>query len=143
MHVCMARQLHIQKCMRSSSNRKALLKELRGALLAERSRIISDRPSQLQVLTTPENTAAEDQVPLLHEQFVAITTTTRNRQKLASIESALDRLTRGEFGLCARCGEEIPLKRLEAIPWASHCVPCQERVESRGAGEIEALAATA
>ena len=129
--------------MRTSTNRKALPKKLRSTLLAERARIISDRQSQLQVLTTPENTAAEDQVPLLHEQFVAISTTSRDWQKLALIQSALDRLARGEFGLCTRCEEEIPLKRLQAIPWASHCLACQEWRESLGAVEEKTLAATA
>jgi DnaK suppressor protein len=129
--------------MRTSSNRKARLKELRSRLLTERATIMSDRQNQLQVLITPENTAAEDQVPLLHEQFVALSTTSRNRNKLALIQSALNRLARGELGICEGCEEEIPLKRLQAIPWASYCVPCQERIESMGSGEEEALAATA
>jgi DnaK suppressor protein len=82
-------------------------------------------------------------VPLLHEQFVAISTTSRTRQKLASIQSALDRLARGEFGICEKCEEEIPLKRLQAVPWASYCVPCQERMESVGSFEEESLVASA
>jgi DnaK suppressor protein len=115
--------------MRTKSNQEVRLKELRASLLAERARITSERQTQLQVLTTPENTAAEDQVPLLHEQFVAISTNSRNRQKLALIQSALDRLERGEFAICEECEEEIPFKRLQAIPWALYCVPCQEQME--------------
>jgi DnaK suppressor protein len=129
--------------MRTSSNREARVEELRARLLAEQATILSERQNQLQVLTTPENTAAEDQVPLLHEQFVAISTTSRTRQKLASIQSALDRLARGEFGICEKCEEEIPLKRLQAVPWASYCVPCQERMESVGSFEEESLVASA
>jgi DnaK suppressor protein len=129
--------------MGTRSNREALLKELRSRLLAERATIMSDRQNQLQVLITPENTAAEDQVPLLHEQFVAVSTTSRNRKKLALIQSALNRHARGEFGICEGCEGEIPIKRLQAIPWASYCVPCQERIESMGSAEEEALAATA
>jgi DnaK suppressor protein len=129
--------------MRTRSNREARLKELRSRLLAERATIMSDRQNQLQVLITPENTAPEDQVPLLHEQFVAVSTTSRNRKKIALIQSALNRHARGEFGICGGCEEEIPVKRLQAIPWASHCVPCQERLESMGSAEEEALAATA
>jgi DnaK suppressor protein len=129
--------------MRHRNNRKARLEELRASLIAERSKIISERQSQLQVLSTPENTAVEDQVPLTHDQFVAISTTGRNRQKLALIQSALDRLSRGEFGICGECEEEIPLKRLQAIPWATYCVHCQEQMESLSLDEEEALAATA
>jgi DnaK suppressor protein len=119
------------------------MKRLHARLLAERAAILSDSQIQLQVLTTPENTAVEDQVPLLHEQFVAIRTNSRNRQKLASIQSALDRLAQGEFGICEACEEEIPLKRLHAIPWAQYCIPCQERRESSGSVQGWALTAVA
>jgi DnaK suppressor protein len=117
--------------------------DLRASLLAERARITSDRQSQLQVLVTPENTATEDQVPLLHEQFVAITTSSRDRRRLASIQSALERFERGEFGICEACEEPIPLKRLQAIPWASFCVPCQEQMEQTGSAEGQELLLTA
>ena len=129
--------------MRTKSNREAPLAELRASLLAERARITSDRQSQLQVLVTPENTATEDQVPLLHEQFVAITTSSRDRQRLASIQSALERFERGGFGICEACEEQIPLKRLQAIAWASFCVPCQEQMEQTGSAEEQELLLTA
>jgi DnaK suppressor protein len=129
--------------MRTKSNREAPLAELRASLLAERARITSDRQSQLQVLVTPENTATEDQVPLLHEQFVAITTSSRDRRRLAAIQSALERFERGEFGICEACEEQIPLKRLQAIAWASFCVPCQEQMEQTGSAEEQELLLTA
>ena len=28
--------------------------------------------------------------------------------------------------------EDIPLKRLNVIPWAAHCVACQERLDREG-----------
>jgi DnaK suppressor protein len=128
--------------MQIITSREARLAELRASLLAERSRITSDRQSQLQVLITPENTATEDQAPLLHEQFVAISTHGWIRDRLASIDSALARFDRGEFGICEECAGEISLKRLQAIPWASFCVRCQERIErSRSTAEQEVLVA--
>jgi RNA polymerase-binding transcription factor DksA len=42
----------------------------------------------------------------------------------------------GVYGDCAECGEPISLKRLEAIPWASHCVGCQEFMEHREAAQV-------
>ena len=49
---------------------------------------------------------------------------------LRQVEAALDRLREGTFGICASCQEEIASKRLRAIPWATRCVSCQERLES-------------
>jgi len=46
--------------------------------------------------------------------------------ELALIEAALSRIERGEYGVCERCGQAIPLARLEALPNASHCVACEE-----------------
>jgi DnaK suppressor protein len=51
---------------------------------------------------------------------------TNDRQLLESIDAALYRIEEGEYGNCDNCGELIQEKRLEAVPWAQHCVRCQE-----------------
>jgi DnaK suppressor protein len=51
---------------------------------------------------------------------------TNDRQLLDSIDAALGRIEEGEYGQCDNCGEAIHEKRLEAVPWAQHCVDCQE-----------------
>jgi len=51
---------------------------------------------------------------------------TNDRQLLESIDAALGRIEEGEYGHCDNCGESIQEKRLEALPWAQHCVTCQE-----------------
>ena len=53
----------------------------------------------------------------------------RDADELKAIQDALARLKRGEYGYCQRCGEEISLRRLKAIPHATLCIDCQERVE--------------
>ena len=54
-------------------------------------------------------------------------------QTLRQIDAALARLHAGRYGLCAGCGGPIPLARLRAVPFATHCVPCQTGQEGRGA----------
>jgi DnaK suppressor protein len=51
---------------------------------------------------------------------------TNDRHLLDSIDAALSRIEEGEYGYCDNCGEAIHEKRLEALPWAQHCVDCQE-----------------
>jgi DnaK suppressor protein len=48
---------------------------------------------------------------------------TRISRELADIDDALQRLYRDPegFGICADTGREIPLARLELIPWARTC----------------------
>ncbi|MDX6446677.1 MAG: DnaK suppressor protein [Blastocatellia bacterium] len=51
---------------------------------------------------------------------------TNDRQLLESIDGALSRIDAGEYGKCIHCGEPILEKRLEAVPWARHCLRCQD-----------------
>jgi RNA polymerase-binding transcription factor DksA len=51
-----------------------------------------------------------------------------NEQYLeGEIGAALDRIEKGSFGKCESCNKSIPLERLEALPYARHCVPCASR----------------
>ena len=52
-----------------------------------------------------------------------------DREILQKVDEALNRIERGEFGTCAECGKELNRKRLAAVPWASHGVACQEKIE--------------
>lgn len=52
-------------------------------------------------------------------------------QTVLQIDAALARLRTGTYGLCAACGDAIPLERLRAVPFATLCVPCQSEREGR------------
>lgn len=56
---------------------------------------------------------------------------TNDRFILKLIEEALVRLEDGEYGACVNCNKEIQPKRLEAVPWARHCITCQD-LQERG-----------
>lgn len=48
---------------------------------------------------------------------------------LGEIRGALDRIEKGTYGTCQRCGNEIPPERLEARPYASLCMTCKQQSE--------------
>jgi len=48
---------------------------------------------------------------------------------LNKIEDALDRMERGMYGICERCGRAIPMERLEAIPLTTLCIDCRGEME--------------
>jgi RNA polymerase-binding protein DksA len=52
----------------------------------------------------------------------------KNEHHLADIRSALERLEAGTYGACTECGKPIDPERLEALPWAAHCIDCQRRL---------------
>jgi RNA polymerase-binding transcription factor DksA len=43
---------------------------------------------------------------------------------LAEIDAALDRMTRGVYGLCVTCARPIPEDRLDTLPMSAQCMPC-------------------
>ncbi len=49
--------------------------------------------------------------------------------KLQDIQAALRSIEKGNYGICARCGNAIEPGRLEVKPDATHCVQCQSEVE--------------
>jgi YteA family regulatory protein len=48
---------------------------------------------------------------------------------LEQVETALHKMADGTYGWCESCGGAISVDRLEALPWATHCIVCQEREE--------------
>ena len=43
---------------------------------------------------------------------------------LSKVDRARKRISHGTYGVCERCGESIPLERLEALPYSTTCVAC-------------------
>lgn len=56
---------------------------------------------------------------------------------LTEVQRALKRIENGTHGKCVNCGQLIPEKRLEAIPWATRDVKCEEQVERRNLSREE------
>ena len=53
-------------------------------------------------------------------------------RELARIEYALERMKEGQFGICEGCGANIPMARLNALPYATYCINCQRDSERQG-----------
>ena len=51
------------------------------------------------------------------------------RNLLMAIEEAFNRMRDGSYGTCTNCQNIIGEKRLQAVPWTSFCIDCQELQE--------------
>ena len=60
----------------------------------------------------------------------------RASQVVADIDQALMRIDEGSYGVCARCGKDIPERRLDALPTARYDAECQTLIE-QNTGEDE------
>ena len=48
--------------------------------------------------------------------------------ELRQADQAMARMDAGGYGVCAECGNPIPAERLDARPFAVHCVACAEKL---------------
>jgi DnaK suppressor protein len=51
------------------------------------------------------------------------------QETLELINEALTRMEKGTYGQCAECSEPITKPRLQAIPYAKHCIRCARKLE--------------
>lgn len=65
----------------------------------------------------------------LGAQAMARASQERRAETLQRARAALQRIERGHFGVCARCGEEIDPRRLESDPAVTMCIHCAEQSE--------------
>lgn len=102
---------------------------IRTALAAERERLRAELAETIiapEQMTYGSQAAAASQV---FEQQRDLALHDRAEQHLTLVDGALARLHDGTYGACIRCGRPIPPERLEALPWAAHCIDCQRTVD--------------
>jgi len=64
----------------------------------------------------------EDEADLIYEREAEIDENARDREELARINRALERVEQGTYGLSEVSGKPIPIERLEALPYATTLV---------------------
>ena len=113
---------------------KEVFSDIRARLEQERASLQSD----IEALTA-ENQAQQDDYGVgnhVADDATEVFTRERNlalrnnaQDLLVQVETALQRLETGSYGICARCGKEIAPERLDALPYAIYCITCQSQVE--------------
>ena len=79
----------------------------------------------------------EDYAVDITEQQTEIAIAVNDQALVAQIDAALKRIENGTYGRCVVCGQPIPEKRLEAIPWAARCVKDEQALEQRNLSREE------
>ena len=70
-----------------------------------------------------------DAMQLSQERSIAVESLDLETHLLRQVDAALARMDEGTYGTCLHCEDQIPEKRLRALPWAILCLGCQERHE--------------
>jgi DnaK suppressor protein len=103
-------------------------------LTAERDRLLNVSKESIKHDLNISTDDLPDEADLAASEITqSLTFELRNRERImiAKIDTALARIQDGSFGECEGCEEAIEKRRLEARPFSTFCVACQEQHEHR------------
>ena len=113
------------------------LEEMKQKLIAERERVLESyqRTTQHTLAELDDTTQdAGDLASTSHDRAVLYRLQESDAKRLKQIEDVLSRMEEDGYGICEECGDEVSDARLEAIPWATLCLNCQEEADLRRQG---------
>jgi RNA polymerase-binding protein DksA len=96
---------------------------LKGELrtIEETTQFLGDQDELSHLPTHPADRVSEGV-----EKQLAVAKT--ESELLTAVYEALERMDQGDYGVCEHCGGPIGYERLEALPYAAHCVRCEEQL---------------
>lgn len=113
---------------------QAQLKRFHGVLLEKRADLLD----RVRSARTSEHQEGKEDAPDLGDRALETVSrdllyhlSTSEREILRRIDAALQRIQAGTYGTCVHCEKSVQNGRLEAVPWARHCIDCQE-LQDRG-----------
>ncbi|MBI1355049.1 MAG: hypothetical protein GC160_11940 [Acidobacteria bacterium] len=111
-----------------TKNQTKKIREQLEAKLAE----VSGNGGRRDELITEWSNDPMDQIQSRADLDLTVRFVNTDFQTKRQVQTAMALLENGEYGICQECGEEINPKRLEAIPWTTVCVSCQEELDEVG-----------
>jgi len=106
------------------------IEETRRRLLALRAELAARREAFQASGGTVEldqaRTGRLTRMDAMQAREMAIEAERRDRERLARVEGALQRIEAGGYGECFVCGEPIDARRLAADPTSTRCLTCAE-----------------
>lgn len=123
----MSIDLHVMK-QRLEDKRAELQRDIRGLTEAHPKAVdpieANEGPRDFEEVAVDFLETQQEQSLLVNQQAL-----------LTEVEQALTRIDQGTYGRCVDCGNPIPEKRLEAIPWAARDVQCEAKLEQKNLSE--------
>jgi RNA polymerase-binding transcription factor DksA len=111
---------------------KTQMMRFKAALEAKRQELVRAIRAQVGELAIRDGGRDPiDQVQSMKQRDKAALTVHWLSRVLSDVDATRRAMSEGVYGAWVNCGEPVSLKRLETVPWAPHCVGCQESIERR------------
>lgn len=114
--------------------KKSQIEEFRKQLLALKNKLTHTLEGTTQEVKRPDEATGysqhqADQGTDDFDRRVSLELTSNDYEILRQIDRALEKMDEDTYGICDISGDEIPIKRLEAVPYATMTVKAQEQFE--------------
>lgn len=107
---------------------ETLREERKDALETAKELVSEDMRESLGELSVADNHPADIGTEV-YLRSQAIANHDRLIHKVGAIDGAIERFEKGEYGKCEHCGVDIPLERLETLPYTTVCIECSLKEE--------------
>jgi len=104
--------------------------QIRAQLLAKQTELANRLERLKDNLTGGRSADSQEQAQELENAEVVDALGNEARNEISQIAKALDQIKNETYGICADCGETIPMARLAAQPFADRCIRCATAAES-------------
>lgn len=111
------------------ATREQIILRERRRLQEELQRLRGETERLAEALKVEVDVDSEEGDPDLIEREKNVALLAQLEGKISRVERALRQIDKGKYGVCERCGQEIPTERLEVRPDVAYCVSCQAEVE--------------
>ena len=112
----------IKNCM--TNKEKAELKQIISSRITQ----IKEEIAELQELVKPIPLDASigrvSRMDAINNKTINESSLREKQQQLKKLERAMENAESDKFGICTKCGDEIPFGRLEYMPYVTRCVNC-------------------
>ena len=120
----------------------ARLRAIKKRLLAEQERLETELHELMERTSSGNDMERAAEISSYDDHPADLASETFEREKdlalesnitdlLGKVNTALEKMEEGSYGFCDSCGIEINPARLDALPSASLCRDCQDRLEGR------------
>ena len=114
---------------------KTFLENMKAKLLEQKKTLLDSLADQSEdmknlVKTVESGDEADVAADVIDRQLLT-SIGTQDAIRLQQIENALDRINQDKYGRCIKCGKEIPVERLEVLPYALMCIQCASAEERK------------
>ncbi len=104
------------------------LRQEREAAFREIARLQSQLKEEIEPASATDDDSA-DAAADIYERGKIISLIASQEEKIHSLDRALELAAEGSYGICEKCGAQIPIERLEIMPETTLCVRCASERE--------------